>query len=1018
MRKCKNVVVKKSLICLTLALFAHLFSPAHPNTSLIETLEAPVPWADSLLATLSTREKIAQLMMVAAYSNNSSSSNIGNVIRLVRQQKIGGLIFFQGTAVRQAELTNYYQSISGIPLLIGMDAEWGVGMRLENIPNFPFQIALGAINNDSLIYRMGVEVAKQFKQLGMHVNFAPVADVNSDPENPVINARSFGGDPQAVARKCIAYTNGLQDNGVIACAKHFPGHGNTDKDSHSELPTLHSNRRTFEQVDLFPFKQLIDNGIGSIMVGHLSVPRIDASGQMSSLSETLSDKLLRKDLDFKGLVFSDGMQMQAISQRYTYTEANLKALLAGNDMLIYPLNVEVSIDTIESAVNSGLFPVELLDKKCLRVLKAKYWLGLNNGVPQIKVANLDNRLFPKSAQQLRTQLIESAMTIAADKNDFLPIKRLDTLRIAYIEVSRNNRHNTFLKVAHRYAPLDLYKVDQTKPTDYDSLSQKLQDYNLIIVGYMDINQRVPQRNFDMDRYFCKWLTQLAAIKRTVLVLYAHPYAMPKVGNTKAFESVLLAYNSEEEYQRSAAHALFGANPVVGKSAVTVPRHIKVGGGVQKPARTRLKYGAPAELSINPKHLAAVDSMVVNAINRQAFPGCQVLAAHKGVIFYQKAFGYHTYENETRVMLGDLYDVASITKITATLPVVMKMEENKAVGLNDRLEKYITFDKASDKGKLVVRDILLHQSGLKAWIPVHVAFLRTVFADQPLLSVSQSETHPFKLYAHTYLNKFHVLDTAFFSAKYHPDYSLPVADSIYAYSAIRGNIYRMIDNTPLLGKHYRYSDLGFYYLQQVVENVSGKGLDVMADSLFYKPLGMKSTTYLPLQKFDRKNIVPTEKEYSFRHQLIHGYVHDHGAATMGGIAGHAGVFSTACDMAKMMQMFLWRGSYGGTQLLKPETVDKFTKSHVVGNRRGLGFDKPELNVHKISPVCREASPESFGHSGFTGTFVWVDPQRELVYVFLSNRVHPDSNNSLITTTGIRTNILREFIKAIDEVKKTE
>lgn len=1006
---------KRLSICLTLTFIVHLSLVAQPRTSLIQTLEAPVPWADSLLATLGTREKIAQLMMVAAYSNKSPA-HVAEITDLVALQKVGGIIFFQGTAAKQAELTNSYQSLSKIPLLIGMDAEWGVGMRLDSVPNFPFQIALGALQNDSLIYRMGVEIARQFKLLGMHVNFAPVADVNSNPDNPVINVRSFGEDPQAVARKCVAYAGGLQDNGVIACAKHFPGHGNTNKDSHSELPTLNSSRETFEQVDLLPFRKLIDSGIGSIMVGHLSVPELDASGQMSSLSEKLSDKLLRQDLNFKGLLFSDGMQMQAVSQRYSHTEANLKALLAGSDMLIYPLGVESSIDFIENAVNSGTFPVELLNKKCLRVLKAKYWLGLSRGSRQVNVDNLNRQLYPQSAQQLRAQLIESAITIAADKNSFLPIKRLDTLRIAYIEANKNNRNSAFLKVAHRYAPVDLYKVDQTDPADYDSLMQKeLQDYNLILVGYMDINQRAPQRGFDMDRSFCRWLTQLAASKRTVLILYANPYVMPKVGSCKEFESVLLAYNSEGEYQRAAAHALFGANPVLGKSPVAVPKYIKVGEGIQNPTRTRLKYGTPQELNIDTKRMAMVDTMALNAINMQAFPGCQVLAAHKGVIFYHKAFGYHTYQNETCVALDDLYDVASITKVTATLPVIMKMEENGDVDLNDKIERYITFGKSSNKGKLTVRDILLHQSGLKAWLPVYIAFMHPVFANQPLLSVSQSETHPFKLYSHTYLNKFHTLDTAFFSAKCSPDYPFSVADSIYAHSSIREKIYQLIDNSPLLEKRYTYSDLGFYYMQRVVENVSGKGLDVMADSLFYRPLGMTATAYLPLQKFDRTHIVPTEWEYSFRRQLIHGYVHDQGAAAMGGVAGHAGLFSTALDMAKIMQMFLWRGSYGGTQLLKPETVSKFTQRSAAGNRRGLGFDKPEPNVQKASPVCPEASPESFGHSGFTGTMVWVDPQRELVYVFLSNRVHPDSNNSLITATGIRTNILREFILAIDEAK---
>lgn len=1006
------------MVCGLLA-FVHLLSVAQPPASLVETLEAPVPWADSILATLSTREKIAQLMMVAAYSNKSGGAlHVAEVTDLVARQKVGGIIFFQGAPVRQAELTGYYQSIAHLPLLVGMDAEWGVSMRLDSVPGFPFQIALGAVNNDSLIYRMGAEIAGQFKHLGMHINFAPVADVNSDPDNPVINARSFGQDPQAVARKCIAYAAGLQDNGVIACAKHFPGHGNTDKDSHYELPTLYSSRKTFERVDLYPFKQLIESGVGSIMVGHLSVPAIDESRQMSSLSKRLSDELLREKLNFKGLIFTDGMQMRAVSQRYSYTEANLKALLAGSDILIYPLNVKQSIDTIESAVNSGLFPPELLDAKCLRVLKTKYWLGLTGNRQKVKTDNLNKRLFPPSAQRLRAQLIESCMTIAADKNNFLPLKCLDTLRIACVEVSKSSRSSTFLRVARRYASIDLYRVDQTRPADYDSLAQKLQTYNLILVGYMDVNQRAPQRNFDLDRGFCHWLTWLAERRRTVLVLYANPYVVTKVGNPKVFESVLLAYSSEEEYQRAAAHALFGASPVAGKSSVDAPKWVKTGDGVLKPERVRLKYGAPAELGVASGRMATVDSMILDAIKMQAFPGCQVLAAHKGVIFYHKAFGFQTYKNETPVTLSTLYDVASVTKVTATLPVVMKLEENSSISLGDHLGKYLAFDKESNKSNLVIRDLLLHQSGLKAWIPVHVAFMRPMFADQPLLSVSHSETHPFKLYTHTYLNKFHALDTAFFSSSYSQDYPLVVADSLYARSDVKEKVYRLMDNTPLLAKRYRYSDLGFYYLQRVLESVSGKTLDVMADSLFYKPLGMKSTTFLPLSKFDRKNIAPTEWEYSFRHQLIQGYVHDHGAATVGGVAGHAGLFSTAYDMAKMMQMFLWRGSYGGTQLLKPETVDKFTKTYAAGNRRGLGFDKPETTPHKVSPVCREASPESYGHSGFTGTFVWVDPKRELVYVFLSNRVHPDSNNHLITTTGIRTNLLREFIVAIDEAEKVQ
>ncbi|MDR3329235.1 MAG: serine hydrolase, partial [Prevotellaceae bacterium] len=689
----------------------------------------------------------------------------------------------------------------------------------------------------------------------------------------------------------------------------------------------------------------------------------------------------------------------------------LRALLAGNDVLVFPTNVSGCIDTIALAVGSGQFPAELLDEKCLRVLKVKYWAGLSSKVKPFTSSGSAHLLNSPSMKQLRVQITEASMTIASDKNSFLPIKRLDTLRIAYLEVSKNNKANTFYHTARSYTALTKYTIDPSK-TDYSQLTAKLQGYNLIIVGYMEINQRLPQHNFSLDSTFCKWLTQLAASKRTVLTLYANPYVMPKVGDYRLFESVLLAYSSSPEAQQAAAQALFGGIPVTGKSAVTVPQFIATGEGVQR-ERTRLKYGTPEELYIAPERLTAIDSLVQHAIEAHAFPGCQVLAAHKGVVFYQKAFGHHTYEQETSVSLSHIYDVASVTKMAATLPVIMKMVEDKSIHLNDPLGKHITLKAHSNKSSLALRDILLHQSGLKAWIPVAVPFLQSTFPEQALISAEQSESYPFKLYANTYLNKFHSLaPEVFTSTDSLPDYPYAVAHDIYAHRSIREKVYQQIDDTELQDKRYRYSDLGFYYLQRLIEEKTGSSLAHMADSLFYKPLGMASTGYLPLQKFNLNQIAPTEWEYPFRRQLIHGYVHDQGAATVGGVAGHAGLFSTANDLAKLMQMFLWHGSYGGVQLLKPETVNEFTKAHAKGNRRGLGFDKPEPNPHKASPVCKEASLEGYGHSGFTGTFVWVDPQRELVYVFLSNRVHPDANNALITTLNLRSNILRELINAID------
>ncbi|MDR3296943.1 MAG: serine hydrolase [Prevotellaceae bacterium] len=1010
-------MLKRFLLCAIFAAVLPAELLAHKRESLIETLSSPDKWADSVLATLNTREKIAQLMMVAAYSNKGSA-HVDEVASLVLNHKVGGLIFFQGTASRQAELTTYYQSLAQVPLLIGMDAEWGVGMRLDSVASLPFQLGMGAARNEELTYRAGVEVAKQFQLLGMHVNFAPVADVNSNPENPVINVRSFGQDQHAVADGCVAYAKGLQDNGIIACAKHFPGHGNTDKDSHSETPLLSMSRQSLEKVDLYPFKKLIESDLGGIMVGHLSVPKIDASGQMASLSPKLSGELLRKKMKFRGLVFSDGMQMKAVMQQSASpAEANLQALLAGMDMLVFPVDVPPSIDAIEAAVNSGKFLPELLDEKCLRVLKAKRWAGLSDTARQrISSANITKRLSSPDFIQLRNQLIEDGITLVGNRHGTLPIGATDTLRIAYVELSKGNRSNTFYRTASNYAQLRMFRVDQARPSTYDSLEYKLAPYNLVIVGYMDISQRMPQRNFGLDSIFCRKLVQLAQSKRTVLALFANPYVMPKIGDHAAFESVLLAYGNSEDYQRAAAQAIFGATPIVGRSPVSVGGFVKLGEGLECKQQLRLRYGLPEDLHIRRERLAAIDSMVKQAIDVHAFPGCQVLAASHGTVFYNKTFGYHTYENKRRVRLTDIYDVASLTKVSATLPLIMELVDKKKIRLTDTLGDYLALDSGCNKSGLQLRDILLHQSGLKAWIPVHVAFMHSTFPDQPLLAAEQSEVHPFRVYARTYLNKYHALDSALFADSLSADYPYTVADGIYAHADIRRQAYCLMDESELLNKSYRYSDLGFYYLQRVAETLTSTSLDSLAEAHFYSPLGMFNTTFLPRQKFSPDRIVPTEWEHPFRHQLIHGYVHDHGAAIVGGVAGHAGLFSTAGDLAKLFQMFLWRGQYGGVQLLSPQTVDEFTRRHSVANRRGLGFDKPEPSSPKLSPVCREASPQSYGHSGFTGTFVWVDPQRELVFIFLSNRVHPDSNNTQITTTSIRSNILRELILALDEAKQ--
>lgn len=983
---------------------------AQVKPSLIESLNKPNTWADSILQTLTIKEKVAQLFMVSAYSNKDAS-HVLEIADLINKYGIGGITFFQGNPVKQGEQTNFYQALSKIPLIIGMDAEWGVGMRLDSVMNFPYQIALGATQEDHLIYEMGKEVANQFNALEMHVNFAPVVDINNNPDNPVINVRSFGQDKESVARKSLAYMKGMQDNGIIACAKHFPGHGNTDKDSHHEVPTISGSKRELNSIELYPFKRLIREGIGGVMVGHLSVPSIDKSKQPASLSPLIATNLLRKDLKFRGLTFTDGMQMRAISSNYSAPEANLLALLAGNDILVFPVEIEASIDTITSAVESGRFPEKLLNEKCLRVLKAKHWLELNKRKNRVDIDSIYERLNTQSARQVRAKLVESAIVIAFDNKKIIPLKNIDTLKIAYIEVG-NNKSDGFYSNASRYASIDKFIVNQADSASYMGVLDTLKNYNLVIVGYLDIDQRRPQRNFGMDSIFCSYLAQVAGKIPTIMSLFASPYTMAKLVNLKQYASVVIAHNSGADYQKAAAEAIFGAIPVIGKTSVAVPGIIALNSGIEKKQRVRLKYGNPEELDIPNHYINTVDSIITSAIQNQAMPGCQVLAAHNGVIFYNKSFGYHTYDNTQPVQLTDLYDIASITKVVATLPIIMKMVENKQINLNDQLGKHIP-NLPEDKQKLVIKDILLHQSGLKPWLPLHVSFLQSTFSAQPLLSITQTDSHPFKIYENTYINKFHTLDTTLFRKEQSSNFPLSVASGIFASKDVKYKTYEIIDGSEMLDKQYRYSDLGYYYLQRIIEKDSSSSLDIIARNNLYKPLEMKNTSFLPLQQFEKERIIPTEWEYPFRHQLIQGYVHDHGAAIIGGVAGHAGVFSTSNDLAKIMQMFLWKGAYGGQQIVSPSMVETFTKSHNNGNRRGLGFDKPEPDEKKASPVCAEASLCSFGHSGFTGTLVWVDPTHQLVYIFLSNRVCPDATNNTLAKTNIRTDLLKVFINAIDE-----
>jgi len=980
----------------------------------IDTLKQKV-WVDSIMQKLTIREKIAQSFMVSAYSNKDQK-HIDEIASLVKNEKIGGLIFFQGGPVRQARLTNYYQSISKVPIIISIDGEWGLGMRLDSTFSYPRQMMLGAGADSALVYQVASDMAKHFKRMGIQINYGPVVDINNNPLNPVIGSRSFGENKEMVASFGYQYMRGLQDNGILACAKHFPGHGDTDADSHLALPKVTHNQKRLDSLELFPFSRLINKGISGVMVAHLNIPTLEKDSTLaSSLSENVIKKLLVDSLKFKGLIYTDALNMKGVAEFRKPTELNYIAYKAGNDFLTCPEKVKESIDYIEQQVATGKISVDEVNAKCRKILQAKFNVGLSNYKP-IVIENLVNDLNTNASEILKRRIIENGITVLKGK-DIIPFKRLDTLNIAYVEIGKGKGLG-FKNQLDLYTQITSFSINpESESTAYDSLLQALEPFNLIIIGCHSVDTRVA-KNYGFTLQQSNFIFDLSFRKKVIVDLFGNPYSINRLIDPNSLAGLVVSFDNSNTCQSLSAQLLFGGIEIKGKLPVSATSAYKIGDGFINPERIRLKYSLPEELGLNPKNLEKVDSIAIDAIKQQITPGMQILAAKDGVVFYNKCFGNFTYTNDEPVNQNSIYDIASVTKITATLPSVMHLYENDSIDIRKNLASYMTLPENSNKRNLIIYDLLLHQSGLQPWIPFYISTITTLMPGKKATSKTLSDEFPYKAYDNGYVSKYSTPDPNYYSPFYSFNFPLPVAENMYAREGIKDTIFNKMNGTELkdIGK-YKYSDLGFLYLQRVVENVTTKGIDEYASSTFYKHLGMNNTAYQPLKKFDKSMIVPTEDDLFYRKQLIRGYVHDPASAMMGGIAGHAGVFSTANDLAKLMQMYIQKGSYGGEQLLLPKTLELFTTTPINGNangnRRALGFDKPETKEGKPSPACKSASVNSFGHSGFTGTMVWADPDNGLIFIFLSNRVYPDATNNKIVEQNVRTNMQELFYQAIKE-----
>ncbi len=969
-------------------------------------------WVESVMKKMSFEEKIGQLFMVAAYSNKDQQ-HIDEISYIIKKYKIGGLIFFQGGPGRQLSLTNHYQSITKNPLLIAIDGEWGLGMRLDSTISYPRQMMLGAIQNDSLIYQMGFDIGEQMKRMGIHVNFAPVVDVNNNPLNPVINVRSFGENPDIVAKKGIMYMKGMQDAGIIATAKHFPGHGDTDKDSHYTLPLLNHNRERLDSVELYPFREIFDAGIGGLMVAHLNVPALGTKEDTpTTLAKAVVTNLLKEEMGFDGLIFTDALNMKGATKYYDPGEIEALALSAGNDVLLFPVSVSKAISKIKKQVRKGHIPRERIEESCRKILEAKYRVGLHakdKSTAFIKKEDLKKDLNQLVYEVTRRDLIEAGLTLIRNEKDILPIKKLKRKQFASLAFN-TNEITEFQKTLSKYAEVDHFIFIESNK---DSLFNILKNYDVVFTSVHNTSYW-PSGNYKVDKNHLIQIAKLANETKLVFSVFANPYSLRKFEMIDSIDAVLIAYSDDVVVQNAVAQAIFGGTEISGHLPVGINKNYPAGTGIDTKKKIRLQYGIPEQAGISSKKLIKIDSIAQSAIDSMATPGCRILIARNGIVFYDKAFGYHTYMKQNPVKENDIYDIASITKIAATVPSLMKLYEDSLFFIDGKLADYLPELDTTNKGNLNIKDILTHQAQLNGWIPFYYSTLETLYPDQKLLNNKFAEEFPYKIGNHAYMVKNFKFKDDIYSHTPKKGFSTKIAADFYITDTYKDTIYNKIRESNLYEeKVYHYSDLGYYYFYKIIENYTGVKFQDYVDSVFYDELGAYRTTFLPLEKFDKSEIVPTENDQVFRKQLLHGYVHDPGAAMLGGVCGHAGVFSTAGDLAVLMQMYLNGGNYGGAKYFNPETIELFTTSPFLdnNNRRALGFDKPQMNYDIEGPTCKCVSGKSFGHTGFTGTIAWTDPEEQIVYIFLSNRVHPDQDNNKLLQMDIRTDIQQVIYDAL-------
>ncbi len=946
--------------------------------------DAETRWVDSVYNSLTLEQRVGQLICMRA--NNPGKPFETAVGDYIERYNIGGVCFFKANAVSQVEQTNAWQGLAQTPLMVCIDGEWGIAMRVNEVMAYPYQMTLGAITNNELIYQMGQQVADQCLRMGIHTNFAPVADVNSNANNPVIGVRSFGENPQNVGEKAAAYALGMQSRGMVTTMKHFPGHGNTDTDSHLTLPTVTRSYDEVKDIELAPFRYLIQRGVNGAMVGHLYFPAIETvPNTSSSLSKGVVTDLLKNEMGFEGLIFTDGLDMKGVSQTVSADSVPYVAFLAGNDVLILPHNVPKAIQFIKEGAERDPEIYARVEESCKKILKFKYRAGLNHYHPK-STAFLLNELNRSEYRVLKQQLYDEAVTMLRNEDETLPLKAGQ--KIALVTIGKNSNAQ---RMADALTQAGLTVRSFCVSKDHASAAQawlpELETFDLVVVNIMQSTINA-SNGFGINDETVTFFNKLVAQNDVVMNLFACPYALDKFRVNNSVIGLLVGYQDDECAVNAVSAILTGNKAAHGKLPVSTTK-FNCGDGIlpanfptpMPPSAPVLKVGSLSvdqtplpKGTLDIKYERQLDSIARMGISEGAYPGCQIIAMHEGKVVYDKCFGNFTYGGGAQVVPEDVYDIASLTKIFASTLALMKLYEDGLLDVNKTMGDYFPFLNASDKGAIKIIDILTHQSGMKSWIPFHQ------------LTYDENGLKPECFIDH--------IDEA---------HTVRVAENMYLVNDYKERIIDSVMKSPMKEKKYVYCDMGFFFVPDLVKQLTNKSLEEYLREYFYHPMHLTNIGYCPLHWRDRETIIPTENDTVFRKQLLWGDVHDQQASLMGGISGHAGLFANAHDLAVIAQMLLDGGKFEDQQLLKPETIKYFTTAPFTdnNNRRGLGFDKLPLDKKGPSTASKSASMASYGHTGFTGTFFWNDPENHLLIVFLSNRVYPYAEPNNLSRQNIRT-----------------